>query len=81
MTRTSIPRSERGTVTSKPKGLDFARVAIAKALNPNSHEEQIRFAENRWGERSRATIATKAAVLPPGWEFDFAYNGGHDPNA
>jgi hypothetical protein len=54
---------KRETVSSVPKGLDFTRVAIAKALNPNSDDEAIRFAESRWGERSRATLATKASVV------------------
>jgi hypothetical protein len=60
MTRTSIPRSERGTVssTSHHKGLDATPTAIALAVTGNWSSAQG-YAARRWGEKSRAARVTK----------------------
>jgi hypothetical protein len=60
MTRTAIPRSERGTIssTSHHKGLDATRSAIASAVAGNWSEAE-RYAERRWGTKSRAARVTK----------------------
>jgi hypothetical protein len=46
-----------------PKGLDFVRGAIAAALRPKDYAGAVMFAESRWGERSRAALVAKAAVV------------------
>ena len=47
-------------VSIAPKGLDFVRAGIAKAVSDIGNEG--RYAENRWGDNSRAARVTKALV-------------------
>jgi hypothetical protein len=54
------PRGQTVVRTTK-KGLDFARLAIAKAMAPAVGDTE-RFADARWGERSRAARILKANV-------------------
>jgi hypothetical protein len=60
MTRTSIPRAERGTIsaTSHHKGLDLTRSAIALAVCGNWSAAE-RYSERRWGSKSKAARVTK----------------------
>src|SRR5262245_4120714 len=53
----------KDTVSSTPKGLDFVRGTIAKALYPDIPGQAERYADERWGENSRAAMITKAAVV------------------
>jgi hypothetical protein len=65
MTMEAITRArqtfEGRTVSCLPKGLDFTRKAIAKALGPGVGEAE-RYAEARWGVKSRAARIVKATV-------------------
>jgi hypothetical protein len=65
MTMDAITRArqtfEGRTVSCLPKGIDFARLAIAKALHPGVGDAE-RYAEARWGVKSRAARITKANV-------------------
>src|SRR3954452_14980972 len=47
-----------------PKGMDFARVAIAKAVHSNQDESEsaANYAATRWGADSQAAISIKSAV-------------------
>jgi hypothetical protein len=58
---TALQEARGRTVSCLPKGLDFTRSAIAKALGPGVGEAE-RYAEARWGTKSRAARITKAAV-------------------
>jgi hypothetical protein len=56
-----LEQSRGRTVSTTPKGLDFVRAGIAKALCSLPGEAE-RYAEQRWGEKSRAAVITKASV-------------------
>jgi capsid protein len=49
------------TVSATPKGFDLVRMAIAQAVCPGVGQAE-KYAEARWGPKSRAARITKAAV-------------------
>jgi hypothetical protein len=49
------------TICATKKGTDFTRMAIAMALRPGIGECE-RYAESRWGSKSRVARVTKATI-------------------
>jgi hypothetical protein len=56
-----VRTKRRETVSSLPKGMDFARCLISQAVHPENQAEQVKYAEARWGENSRPALVTKWA--------------------
>ena len=58
-----LRNDKRQHVSIEPKGMDFARIIIARAVHPGNQAEQVKYAEARWGEGSRPALVTKADVV------------------